>query len=167
MRTEESWRSLQQVNEWIRLADAKAGAVLAASGVLGAFLVNSVPRLADFHVHSTRAALLTIAIACTGASALITLQTLAPRLRVSEARSLIYFDHIALRYANDSDAFVDTYIELVADENSLLRQVTEQVWANSVIARSKFRRVGYAVRLLGLAMLTSGAAVVVARLWNW
>ncbi|MDQ7903066.1 hypothetical protein RB614_00840 [Phytohabitans sp. ZYX-F-186] len=112
MSAEESWKSLQQVNEWIRFADAKAGAVLAASGVLGALLVNAIPRLEDFKIHTTRAVLLALAIVCIGVSSLLTLQILAPRLRTGEARSLIYFDHVARRYGNDRNAFVDNWAAL-------------------------------------------------------
>ncbi|WP_428982887.1 Pycsar system effector family protein [Phytohabitans maris] len=55
----------------------------------------------------------------------------------------------------------------LADETGLPRHLADQIWANSLVARRKFRRVSYAIRLLGLAMLSSGTAVVVERLWNW
>jgi len=45
--------------------------------------------------------------------------------------------------------------------------LAEQIWANSLVARRKFRRVSYAITSLGLAMAASGFAVLVERLWNW
>jgi hypothetical protein len=164
---DDAWRSLGQINEWIRFADAKAGAVLAASGVLGAFLVNDVPRLEDFKVHTTRAALLAVAIICIGLSSLLSLQILAPRLRTGEARSLIYFDHVARRYASDRNGFADNYLSLTKIDTDLTRQIADQVWATSIVARRKFRRVSYAIRLLGAAMVSAGAAVIVERLGGW
>lgn len=165
--TEEVWRSLQQVNEWIRFADAKAGAVLAGSGLLGGFIVGSIPTVSDFKVHTTRAVLIGVAIVCLGASSLITLRILAPRLRTGEPRSLIYFDHIARRYENDCKTFVTNYLSLVKSDDDLSRQVAEQVWSNSRVARRKFRRVSYAIWSLGGAMISSGLAVIVQRVWNW
>lgn len=167
MSVEQSWKSLQQVNEWIRFADTKAGAVLASSGVLGAFLVRAIPQRQDFHSHATRATLISFAIVCVGIAALLTLRVLTPRLRTGEARSLIYFDHIARRYSGDRNAFVENYLRLVGDDTDLARQLGEQIWATSLVARWKFRRISYAFWFLGLAMASSGLAVVVERLWNW
>ena len=162
-----AWSLLDQINDWIRFADAKAGAVLAASGALGALLVSDIPRLEDFETHTTRAVLLTLAVVCVGISSLLCLQVLAPRVRVGEARSLIYFEHIARRYAENRAEFVDMYLRLVKDDADLARQVAEQVWANSRVAHRKFRHVSFAVRALGVAMVSAGAAVAVERLWGW
>jgi hypothetical protein len=167
MAVEPSWKSLQQVNEWIRFADAKAGAVLAGSGILGGFLVRAIPRLDDFQRYTTRAVLLSIAIVSVGVSSSITLRVLAPRLRTGEARSLIYFDHIARRYPKDRNAFIENFLHLADNETDLARRTAEQVWATSLVARRKFRRVSYAIASLGLAMASSGLAVLVERLWNW
>jgi hypothetical protein len=164
--SEDAWRSLQQVNEWVRFADTKAAAVLAGSGVLGGVLVAAVPSLADFRAHTTRAVLLSVAIICVGVSSLLSLRILAPRLRTGEPRSLIYFDHIARRYAADCNGFVDNYLALARTADDLSRQVAEQIWSNSRVARRKFVRVSLAVRFLGVAMVAAGLAVVVQRLWG-
>jgi hypothetical protein len=164
VKVDDAWKALGQVNDWIRFADAKAIAVLAASGVLGGLLVRSIPRASDFKLHTATAILLSAAIVCIGASALITLRTLAPRLRAGEARSLLYFDHVARRYSQDRNAFVENFVGLGADEAGVVRQIADQVWVNSIVARRKFRRVSYAVVFLGLAMASSGAAVIVQRL---
>jgi len=164
---EDGWKSLQQVNEWIRFADAKAAAVLAGSGVLGGLLLAAVPDRDDFKVHTTRATLVALAIACVGASSLLSLQILSPRLRTGEPRSLIYFDHIARRYADDRNGFVENYLALTGHGEDLARQVSDQIWSNSRVARHKLRRVSFAIRFLGASMVFGGFAVVVQRVWNW
>ncbi|OLF13462.1 hypothetical protein BU204_27070 [Actinophytocola xanthii] len=133
---------------------------------MGGFLVKSVPRLPDFDAYPLRAVLLSVATVCVGISALISLRTVAPRLRTGEARSLVYFDHIARRYPTGRGAFIENYVRLATDEGRFLENVIEQVWANSLVARRKFRRVSYAVTFLGLAMVTSGLAVIVHRAWD-
>lgn len=166
VQVEDAWKSLSQVNDWIRFADAKAVAVLTGSGVLGGFLVKAIPRIADFKIYPIRAGLLSVAIVCVGISALIVLRTVAPRLRTGEARSLIYFDHVAGRYPTNRGAYVENYVNLATDGARFSENIVEQVWANSLVARRKFRRVAYAVTFLGIAMASSGVAVIVQRVWN-
>lgn len=163
MSSEESWRLLQHVTESIKFADTKAGAVLAGSGVLGGVLVTAAPTGHDFEAYPVPAVLTVLAIVCVGASALLSLLVLAPRLRAGEPRSLIYFDHIARR---NRDAFVDNYRTLVEREDDLIRQVADQIWANSQVARLKFRRVAVAVWSLGAGMVLAGAAAVAQQLWG-
>jgi hypothetical protein len=160
VQVDDAWKSLSQVNEWIRFADAKAFAVLAGSGVLGSFLVGTIPHLKDFRVFPVRAALLSIAITCVGISALIALRCVAPRLHMGEDRSLIYFSHVAQGYSDDRGDFVKSYLSLATNESKLGEIIVEQVWANSLVARRKFRRVAYSVTFLGLAMVSSGLAVI-------
>ena len=167
VKVDDAWKSLSQVNEWIRFADAKAIAILAGSGVLGGLLVRAIPQLSDFKIYPARATLLSVAIVCVGASALIALRSVAPRLRTGEARSLIYFEHVARRYASDRAAFVKGFVSLADDETRLVEHIAEQTWANSLVARRKFRRVSYAVLFLGAAMASSGAAIIVNRVWGF
>ena len=95
---------------------------------------------------------------------MIAARVLAPRLRTGEARSLIYFDHVARRYDGDRGSYVDNFMALTADERRFEQHLAEQVWANSKVASGKYRRVAVAIYLLGGAMLSSGAAVLVYRL---
>jgi Family of unknown function (DUF5706) len=164
--TDESWKLLEHVNEWLRFADAKAGAILAASGVLGGLMLSSIPTRSKALAHPLNAVLILIALAGIAASSLLTLRVLAPRLRTGEARSLVYFDHIARRYQSERNAFVDNYLSLANDGDGLARQLTEQIWANSLVARRKFRQVSYATRFLGLSMFSCGCAVLIQRVWN-
>jgi hypothetical protein len=161
------WKSLSHVNEWIRFADVKAGAALAATGVLGGLLVKQIPSIDDFQSHPVYTSLLALAIACDGMAALIATRILAPRLRTGEPRSLLYFDHIARRYAKRSKEFTETFVDLTSKEDRLAFQIAEQIWANSTVARRKFRRVSVSIYLLGAAMLTGGTAVLVQRIGGW
>ncbi len=159
-----AWKSLAQVNEWIRFADAKAAATLAASGVLGGLLVKQVPSAGDFAERPGFSILLALAILCDGSAALITTRTLAPRLRTGEPRSLIYFDHIAKRYQRDAAEFSENFVRIASDEQRFAIQLSDQIWANSQVARRKFRNASIAIYMLGGAMVASGCAVVLDRL---
>jgi hypothetical protein len=162
--SEQAWKALQQVNDWIKVADAKATALLAASGVLGGLLAKSAPTPADFRTRPLVAALLATSLICVGFAVLVTLRTLAPRLRTGEPRSLLYFDHVGRRYARSLDKFADNFSQLLDHESDYRRHVIEQIWANSKVARGKFRRVAFATYALGGAMAFTGAALVVERM---
>jgi len=167
VKMDDGWKSLQQVNEWIRFADAKAVAILAASGLLGGLVVKAIPHYRSLAAHPVHTVLLGLAMVCIGASAITTLRTITPRLRAGEARSLLYFEHIAKRYSADRAGFVENFLNLLDDDARLARQVGDQLWANSLVARGKFRRVAYATWFLSGGMIFAGTAVLADRLWNW
>ncbi|BCJ29587.1 hypothetical protein Asera_37780 [Actinocatenispora sera] len=135
---------------------------------MGGILVRSIPRASDFHhdaIHAIHAIVLSLAIVCIGASAVISLRTLAPRLRsLGEPDSMIYFDHIARRYGSDKELYIRRFVRLSAKDNLVAEQVVEQIWANSCVARRKFQHVALAIYLLGAGMILSGLAVLVQRL---
>jgi hypothetical protein len=160
------WKTLQLVNEWIRFSDAKAAAVLAGSGLLGGLVVHSVPSYQQFGDHLVRSALLILALVCVVTSFLLALMALTPILRAEERPSLVYFRHIAEDYSTDRETFVARFIALAGEEEEFQRQLAEQIWANSIIAKRKFERVRWGVRFLGVAMTCVGSSVLVARLWN-
>src|SRR2546423_8462287 len=166
MRSEDAWKALDQVNGWIRFADGKAVALLAAAGAFGGLLVNTVPHRADFRTHASSAVLQAAALACVGCAALIALRALWPVLRTADPRSLLYFDQIARRYGADRHAFVDQYVAGFPDGRALARQLANQGWANSMVALAKFRATSFAAAFLTGGMGLAGTAVIIRRLWN-
>ena len=161
MGSEHAWKALQQVNEWIRFADAKAAAVLAASGILGGLVAKSAPTSINFSSQPLVALLTVSALAFVGGAVALSLCVFAPALNTGEPRSLLYFDHVARQYSQSPRRFSEHLATLLSHESDYTKQVAQQVWANSVIARKKFRRVALAVYALGIAMACSGLALVV------
>lgn len=166
VKNDEAWQIFAQINDWIRFADAKAAALLATGGVLGGLLVSATP-----HTMSTtpagiaRIATFTLAVAAVAFSVLMSLLALQPRLgRRENATSLIYFDHIARRFRDDAQGFVEALIGgRTAATHEYDRDLGHQIWANSRVARRKFRHVTSATWLLGAAMLGSGATALLSR----
>ncbi|WP_406635123.1 Pycsar system effector family protein [Amycolatopsis sp. WGS_07] len=155
--TEDAWKTLLQTNDWIKVADAKAAATLAASGVLGSVLARSAPGPTAWRQEPWLASLTMLSLTLTVISAFFALRVFAPRLRAGEPRSLMYFDHIARRYPKALD-FKLTFICML-DRDGLMREsIIEQLWANSRVARRKFKQVAYAIWLLGGALATQVAA---------
>ncbi|MEU4643389.1 Pycsar system effector family protein [Micromonospora sp. NPDC023814] len=144
--------SLQQANEMIRFADVKAAAVLAAAGVLAGQLPSA---------HGSWAkGVLFVAGICIVLSALLALDTLAPRRQVEPARSLHYYDHVARRYGDDREAFVDAWVEAAADEDAVERAVAGQIWAANMVAYRKFTRITWSIRALVVGVVALAAVVL-------
>ncbi|WP_330476027.1 Pycsar system effector family protein [Terrabacter sp. C0L_2] len=156
--TEEAWRLLGSTNEWLRYADAKAAGALAGAGVLGGVLVQS--GLDDANEGAPGGAIFFFVVAALAvfASATFALIALAPRLKVGEPNSLIYFDHVARKYVGDPDGHAAAVKTLLEDGDALFSDLAAQVWANSTVARKKFFWSGWAIFLLGLGLLLAGIA---------
>ncbi|MFH9824824.1 Pycsar system effector family protein [Streptomyces bobili] len=157
-----AWKALSLVIDWIKHAETKAGATLAAAGVTGGVLYNLVK-----DVQSPSSWLIISAILC----ALTVLATglcaglvLWPRLNMKEdPTSLLYFHHVARGHAT-SDSYAASLAPLIRDAEALVTEIANQSWANSKVAHAKYMWGGRAIRLLLLALvalsLTAGFRVI-------
>lgn len=159
--SEDAWKALSQTNDLIKVADAKAGAMLAASGVLGGTLVRAVPAPLLWGESPWHVVLLLVSLALVAASILLALKVFVPRLRTGRSRSLLHFDNIARRYARAAD-FSPACRSLFEQDDRLHEALAEQLWATSRIARRKFRSVASAIWLFGLALIAALAAGLLA-----
>jgi hypothetical protein len=169
---DQAWKALGLVNDWIRHADSKTGAMLAAAGVSGGVFYNLVK---DQH-HPGRW-LTYVAIACAAAiflTAAFALLALMPRLSVKawwkrilgqadpaptpngsdnapeDPMSLLFFRDIARSYKSaDEPNYADVLATLTGDNARLTRQIGRQVHQNAHVAHRKFRWSTWAIRALG------------------
>lgn len=158
---EDAWRVLNSVNEWVRFADAKAGGALAGAGVLAGALASA--GLSDKFANAPGAAVgfgVTSGV-CAVIAAAIALYALIPTLRVGEPVSLIYFEHVARKYKDDTAGHAVAVKALITDQDQYFEQVAAQVWANSKVARSKFLASAWALTALGVGVLLGGVAAII------
>lgn len=146
---ETAWRTYEIINEWIKFSDAKAGAILAADGVIASVVFALLQ--SSFQVSSAN--LLTIiiivlGIICVCFSVYFSLLCLNPTLKVGEPKSLIFFDHIAQKYQIPADYKKD-FLETFNDTDTAITQITEQIWANSKVAKKKYFAVTWSTRFFG------------------
>ncbi|WP_328967620.1 Pycsar system effector family protein [Streptomyces sp. NBC_00239] len=157
-----AWKALGLVIDWIKHAEAKAGATLAAAGVTGGVLYNLVK---DASTPSSWliASALVCALAVLGAG-LCASMVLWPRLRMKEdPTSLLYFHHIARGHAA-GDTYATSLVALTKDMEALVTEIASQSWANSRVAHDKYMWGGRAIRLLLCALIllsvTAGLRVI-------
>jgi hypothetical protein len=167
---EHAWRVLTLVNDWVRHAETKIGATLAATGVTGGVLFTLIRGRPD------RSLTLEVTAAVCGALILLAgvLAGLAllPRLRAKPWRSEpptspLYFAHIARRYRGVRAAeYPQVLAALSVDADALTREIGCQVRANAGVAHRKHRLTHAAILSLLLALLALVAvAVVIVQKW--
>lgn len=159
--TDDAWKALAQTHELIKLADTKAGMILAASGVLGGLLLRAAPSPPHWTEHPLHISLLLLSVGLVAVSILLSLWVFVPRIRADGARSLLHFDNIARRYADPAE-FLAASRSLFEHDERVQRALSEQLWATSHIARRKFRTVTPAIWFFGLGVLAALAAGVVS-----
>jgi len=145
---EDAWRLLLMVNDWIKFADAKAGAALAVSGVMGTLLYNLVKDLQH------RPFLLNVSVVLTCIALFLTVffaaRTLTPRLgcksATSESINLLFFVDIAKNYQGDRLGYRRDLEKLSSASHALFEQVADQIRINSIIATEKTRSVTWSIR---------------------
>ncbi|WP_329111648.1 DUF5706 domain-containing protein [[Kitasatospora] papulosa] len=157
-----AWKALGLVIDWIKHAETKAGATLAATGVTAVILYNLVK---DADTPSTwliaSATLCGLTVLAAGLCAGLVLW---PRLKMKEdPTSLLYFHHIARGHVV-SDTYTTSLVALTKDMEALVTEISSQSWANSKVAHEKYMWGGRAIRLLLIALfilsVTAGLRVV-------
>lgn len=150
----EAWKAVGLVNDWVKHAETKAAATLAAAGVMGGVLYNLVKGQTSYDCLMRLAApLCGLLIVAAAGCAIVALW---PRLAGSEPpTSALYFDHIARKHPDSPTEYVKELRALVLAPDELLAQLGQQVWANACVARRKYQAVGW-----GLVFLFSGGAAL-------
>lgn len=169
---DEAWRIFSSTNEWVRYADAKAGAALAGAGVLAGALASAA--LSENFAHVTGIAFWLGAVAggLAVVSALFATLAIIPKLKMGEPTSLIYFTHVAQRYRKIPKHLIEQkpasarhnedLQSMLTQPEAYLDDVLAQVWANSNVAHKKFFWTGWSVRCLGLGVVLAGLAAVIS-----
>ncbi|MBR7827921.1 hypothetical protein KDK95_16510 [Actinospica sp. MGRD01-02] len=151
---ERAWRVFDATVQWIAHADGKAGLTLGSAGVVGGVLFSIVGRQSRPDV-----ALVCMAGLCAAAAAaacLFATVALWSRLQPPvQSANPIFFGDIASGYpdAADRDRYTASVLELTRSPERLTLLIAEQVWANSHVARRKYRWVNLALTSLAAALV--------------
>jgi hypothetical protein len=160
------WRVYAATNEWIRFADAKAGAILTAEGVLAGAAVTALQGNKPFlESHILILLLFGAALLCLLASAGFCLSCIFPSLNFGKAESLLYFAHIAEQFPQDHTAYTEQAKIVLQNPQEELNQIGQQVWANAKVATHKNQKIINALRFL-LAALVLGVLGIILLMWE-
>ena len=158
---EDAWKTLGVVIEWIKHAETKAGATLAAAGVLGGLIYTLAQARTDHGaIFIVAAAVCGICVLVATAAAGVALW---PRRGVEQvSTNLLYYGHVADRFPADPTPYTTAFRELVRDRDSLESTIVQQIWANSRVARDKYRWVNVAILALLCGVFSLAVTAVVS-----
>lgn len=161
--SDSAWRILDTIRDWIKHAETKAATTLAAAGVVAGVLYSLVTGGGDRSAWFASAAVMSAV--CTVAAGLTAGLVLWPRQRLAVGTmpaSLLFYDHIGRAYSASHSDYRDRLSELLRDEDALVAAVVDQIWANALVARRKFRWAGRSIGLLLFALLGLAVAAVLS-----
>jgi hypothetical protein len=153
--TEAQWKLYAVINDWIRLADTKAAALLAACGALTLAAIN-VLNTPGGSLGALRGAkpLAVLAGVLLLAAAGCALAAITPRLLPRHPdRSSLFFGHIVL--TGSADEYETQVRENAGAADVAFAQICRQVWANAHVAAQKHQCL-----FLGSLLLAGALAVV-------
>jgi hypothetical protein len=163
--SEQLWKSYDTINEWIRFADAKAGALLTFNGVVMAAALGAVKEIrAVFVAHHFLLWLGATCGACFITSAVFSLHCILPTVKIKlgasepKGTSIIFFEHIAQR--KGVGEFLDDVLKVRSSEDTC-REIAAQVHAVSIVASRKHREIYWSVVTLGIGLALGVALLVV------
>lgn len=148
--TENLWKILDNVKEWIKVSESKAAILLTVQSVIIGLLSTSQSGQ-DSHPTCFQVALIAIAIILNGVSMAFAFLCLNPRLKLRGGKSPLYFQSIA-SFSNSED-YKLYYIKTMTEPDAQVKELCGQIYVNSEIARRKFFHAGVAIRAFSGAML--------------
>lgn len=147
---------LDGVAEWIRFADAKAGAVLTVDGVLLALFqarLRSVPRPGVIATGS-----LWFATAVAALSGLFAIWTVIPRVVRLRPVSVMHYGHIA-SFGTAAEYLAAVQV-VFSEPERLETAMVEYIWTLSQAAARKYMFVSWSIRSLILAFVFGVSALL-------
>ncbi|BCM90134.1 hypothetical protein IAD21_01985 [Abditibacteriota bacterium] len=166
--TEHLWKTYEAINEWIRFADAKAGALLTINGVLIGAAISKIDNKQKFHPDQLFYWIaLVLAVVCGAylvASAKDSLLCIKPILKDKPGAfpppkpSTIYFEHIA---QNPTLNDFHKAVLAVKGDKLAFEEIAAQVYAVSEVARQKHLHISSSVESLKIGLRFGAALLIV------
>jgi len=157
-----AYNVLNQVHDWIRFSDEKAGLILATDGVLLGFFTSQISSVKSTIIQIPNWSLLMIFYflvvmigLCLLLSIVFAFRVIYPQLNVGESKSLIYFGHIHTKSECD---FVSEFLK--ADDDKLERDVLTQIYSCAKIAWQKYKNTCYSIRSLIAVIIFWGLSLL-------
>lgn len=159
-KTQNLWKTYEAINELIRFADTKATAILAIDGVIAGFFFSNIGTI---QIILQQKPIAIVPLIMAAGFILISLgfsaYCITPRLKMNKSKCLIFFCDIS-EYQS-----ADAYRKAVENEMSddrIERHLTDQIWANSKIAKRKYEAVTISVIIFVALVFTSIAFMFLA-----
>lgn len=152
------WRLHSNINEYLRFADAKAGAIIGLAGISFTFVLTKEPIVRRVVVDRGCDYIAVVICILFGAyliSSFIAmykaLSCIWPRLGDGQTRSKLFFFHISQDYGQHQDKYRQYWEQMSEDE--LKEDLANQIVETSKIASRKFILISQSIRWFVAAAL--------------
>lgn len=147
------WQLYLVVNDWIKFADTKATALLAANGIIAGVVLINLNHIIPFTLcRGWCLVMVILSILAFLASIVLSLRCVMPKLKVGEPKSAFYFDHIAQLSIIDYEAKAKA---ILSNEDDVESHIIYQIWANSKVASAKHRNIALSIWSLIIGIILS------------
>jgi hypothetical protein len=177
---ERAWKTLGVVNEWVRFLDGKATAILAADAAIVAAVVGPLKDSFSYlREHLVVLLLFGAMFGCLGRSVLKGLHCVAPALFPRKfplwhlfdatkppsetdpnGESVLFFEHVAS--AEWQGGYRSAALSVFSSNEKTFYHLTDQIQANSIVARQKSMDIGQAIQSLVWALIFGTIAGILA-----
>ena len=176
---ENLWKIYQTVNEWIRFSDTKAGLILATDGVLISVIFSGLKdRLFLINKNRLLSALIILGIISIVLSIYYSVLSLFPNLspnhftqkklinrEESKSGYLIFFGDIVEGFSNFK-AYKEAVDRKFQHDETIVLQLSRQIFVNSKIADKKFKRVKNSLLYLVVSLVVSAITIPIILTMN-
>lgn len=140
MNKEDRIQVLQMINEWVRFADAKAGAVSGLNGVILTIILSQYSR--PSLMFTMPSVIFNLGLVLIVISLAVGINAIIPRLNGEGKGSNIFFEHIA-KFQSSGD-----YVAALNDPSyNIEDDISSQSWNNSKVAVKKYESINSSIML--------------------
>ena len=144
-KTESYWRIYQEISEWIKYSDTKAGILVTIYGVMYTIIFTNPDTLKSCFSSSNGIVLFSVIFGILSIiSIFYAFKCLNPRLKSEKSKSAIFFGYIAqIKHYKEYMKYSEKVFD---DSKNTTEHLTEQIHVNSQIAWKKFKNVTISIR---------------------
>ena len=142
------WNTYNAIKDWLIFSDTKAGAIIAFYAIFGStFLPKFIEIKNTIFPSLTFSILWILTISLSSISIIFALLCLYPSKRISCSNSIFFYRDIAENFPTASK-YSFQWQKLYYQDDSSLKDISEQVWVLSKIATKKYDFVSYSIKYL-------------------
>lgn len=166
---DDAWAVLLLVNDWIKHAEAKLGVIFALVGLLAAGLIALVTDVEEPNSALLSASLISGMLIVF--SAICATMGLLPKFRAQKNAhdvNLLFYGDVAAHFQGRGKelAYVKELEAVLADHDTLSRQIARQAWVNSAVAARKYKWANWAILSGAVAVLSALVTGIIAVRWS-
>lgn len=159
-KSEEYWKILQSINDWIKYSDTKATILLTLYSVIITIVYSNAEAVYN-SLNSSNSILFSgvVSVVLAIVSIVFSFLCINPSLKNKNPNSIIYFGHIKAKFETH-ELYKTEAEEKMNDPEKYTEEISEQIHTNSKIAWQKFSNITWSIRFFFLFTLSLALSLI-------